>query len=79
MSRNQWKREELIAAFNLYCKIPFAKIHYTRPQVIELARIINRTPSSVALKLVNFARHDPKLQARHVSGMSHGSKGEKEI
>jgi len=78
-TKNTWQRDELIAAFNLYCKIPFTKIHYTRPQIIELARIINRTPSSVALKLVNFARHDPKLQARNVAGMSHGSKGEKEI
>jgi putative restriction endonuclease len=79
MTRNIWSRNELIAAFNLYCKIPFSKIHYSHPQVVELARIIGRTPSSVALKLVNFARLDPKLQSRNVAGMSHGSKAEKEI
>lgn len=78
-TRRPWSFNELVAAFNLYCKIPFTKIHSSRPQIIELAKVIHRTPSSVALKLVNFARHDPKLQARRVSGMSHGSKAEKRI
>ena len=27
MPSNKWTREELIIAFNLYCKIPFGKIH----------------------------------------------------
>lgn len=79
MFRNAWRREELIAAFNVYCRIPFSSIHYTHPKVVDLARIIHRTPSSVALKLVNFARLDPKLQARNISGMSHGGKRDAEI
>jgi putative restriction endonuclease len=79
MHKVAWSKEELVVAFNLYCKIPFGKIHYTNPQVSELARIIGRTPSAVALKLVNFDRLDPKLQARRIAGMSHGSKAENEI
>jgi len=79
MTNNIWIRDELIAAFNLYCKTPFTKINARNKAVIKLASIIHRTPSSVALKLANFARLDPALQERHISGMRHGSKAEAEI
>jgi putative restriction endonuclease len=79
MPRQNWTREELIVAFNLYCKTPFAKINSTNLTVIDLANTIGRSPSALALKLVNFARLDPTLQERGISGMSHGSKGEIEI
>lgn len=72
--RRNWTREETILAFDLYCKIPFSKISKTNEQIVELASIIGRTPSSVGLKMANLARFDTKLQARNISGMSHGSK-----
>jgi len=74
-----WSRDELIVAFNLYCKTPFTKINSRNKAVIELAPIVGRSPSSVALKLANFARFDPALQERNISGMRHGSKVEAEI
>lgn len=77
--RRNWTREELILAFNLYCKIPFGQYNQRTPKVIELAKIINRTPSSVALKLVNLASLDPYHQARGVSGMQNASRLDKEI
>jgi putative restriction endonuclease len=77
MPKNNWSRDELVLAYYWYCtKISFTKIRYTRPEVIELANIIGRTPSAVAFKLVNFARLDPELQKRGVKGMSHGSTAE---
>lgn len=79
MVRDNWTRDELIVAFNLYCKIPFGKITSKNPEIIKLAKIIGRTPSTVALKLVNFARLDPGLQKRKIVGMSHGSKSEEKI
>lgn len=79
MDRRPWSREELIVAFNLYCKIPFGKIHRANPQVIELARAIGRTPSAVSWKLANFARLDPSLQDRNIVGASHGAKADIEI
>jgi putative restriction endonuclease len=79
MNRKPWSREESIIAFNLYCKIPFSKIHYKHPDIIALARLLGRTPSAVALKLVNYASLDPALQKRNISGMKHGSKRDKEI
>ena len=74
-----WTRQEHILAFNLYCKIPFGSIHMHNPRIIELARLLGRSVGSVSLKLSNFARLDPALQARGISGMSHGAKGEVEI
>jgi putative restriction endonuclease len=79
MVRRPWNREELIVAFNLYCKIPFGKIHIRNPQLIELAQAIRRTPSAVSWKLANFARLDPTLQVRDIAGASHGAKADIEI
>ena len=79
MTRREWTREELIVAFNLYCKIPFGRIHIRNPLVIELAKAIGRTPSAVSWKLANFARLDPALQRRNIAGAAHGAKGELEV
>ena len=79
MPRKIWSREELVVAFNLYCKIPFSKISYKNPLVIELANLIKRTPSAVALKLVNYASLDPEIQKRNIKGMRHCSKADAEL
>ena len=79
MRPRDWTREELIVAFNLYCKIPFGRIHIRNPLVIELATAIGRTPSAVSWKLANFARLDPALQKRNIAGAAHGAKAEVEI
>ncbi|HYE30282.1 MAG TPA: HNH endonuclease [Methylomirabilota bacterium] len=80
MPRNaDWTREQLILAFNLYCKIPFGTIHQSNPKLIELGRFIKRTPGAVSYKLANFSRLDPEHQARGIRGAAHGSKGEEEI
>jgi putative restriction endonuclease len=79
MSKANWSRDELIVAFNLYCKTPFTKINSSNKAVKELAPILGRSASAVALKLANFARLDPVLQERNISGMSHGSKEEAAI
>jgi putative restriction endonuclease len=79
MVRRNWTRDELIVAFNLYCKIPFSKISARHPMVISLAEAIGRTPSAVAWKLVNFATLDPSLQARNIKGASNTGKMDKVI
>jgi len=48
---NRWSRDELLLAFNLYCRTPFGKMHSRNPDVIDLSKLIGRTPSSVAMKL----------------------------
>jgi putative restriction endonuclease len=79
MVKRNWSREELIVAFNLYCKTPFGRIHVRNPEIISLAKILVRTPSAVSWKLANFARLDPTPQKRNISGATHGSKEEIEI
>ena len=79
MRRREWSRDELIVAFNLYCKIPFGRIHIRNASVIELAKAIGRTPSAVSWKLANFARLDPALKKRNIAGATHGAKAEVEI
>lgn len=74
-----WSRDELILAINLYCKLPFGKMHSRNKTIIDFANLIGRTPSSVALKLVNFASLDPTLQARGIKGASNASKLDKQI
>lgn len=76
MMKNNWTKEEHILAFNLYCKIPFTKINATYQPVKELAAILGRSNGSVAMKLANFARLDPTLKARNISGLTQGAKGE---
>lgn len=74
-----WTRNELILAVNLYCKLPFGRLHRLNPDVINLANLIGRTSSSVAYKLVNFASLDPSLKARGIKGASNASKLDKDI
>lgn len=48
-------------------------MHSRNPAVDTLAAAIGRTPSAVALKLVNFASLDPDLRERGIGGMGNTS------
>jgi putative restriction endonuclease len=74
-----WKRDDLILAFDLYCRIPFQQTKASNPKVRELAVLIGRTPASVARKLGNFGAFDPVLQRKGIVGLVHASKLDKEI
>lgn len=74
MHNKLWTKEELIIAFNLYCKIPFSKLVSSNPKIIELSKILGRTPSAVSMKLCNFGRFDPELKKRGIKGLEAGSK-----
>ncbi len=69
-----WNRDELILAFELYCRIPFQQTKATNPEVRKLARMLHRSPASVARKLGNFGAFDPELKKRNISGLGHASK-----
>ena len=74
-----WTREELILAFDLYCRIPFQKTKASNPEVQRLATLLGRTPASVARKLGNFGAFDPVLQAAQITGLVHTGKLDREI
>ena len=74
---NRWTREQLVVAFALYCRTPFGKMHRTNPAVVELAKRIGRTPSSLAMKLVNFASLDPAITGSGRKGLGNASAADK--
>lgn len=51
-------------------------MHSNNPEIIALAKTIDRTPSAVAMKMVNFASLDPTISAK---GMSNVSKLDREV
>lgn len=75
----RWTREELILAFELYCRVPFGRITTRNPLIRELAEQLGRTSASIARKLGNFGAFDPELAARNVIGLTHGSKLDRAI
>ena len=60
-NKGHWTPEQLKLAFAFYCQTSFGKLHSKNPQIIELAKLIGRTPSALAMKLVNFASLDPSI------------------
>jgi putative restriction endonuclease len=75
----KWSYEETILAYYYYCKIPFGKIHKANSEIIRIASILKRTPSSVVFKMGNLGHFDPQLQKRNISGLSNASKTDAEI
>lgn len=74
--RRNWTRKELLLALDLYCRMPFGKLHQHNPEVMSIAQVIGRTPSAVAMKACNFANLDPNLGRK---GLSSVSKADREI
>jgi hypothetical protein len=79
MATSRWSREETLAALHVYFQLPFGQLHQRNPRIRQLAQWIDRTPGSVALKLVNFASLDPQVRASGRSGMSNTSQLDKRI
>jgi putative restriction endonuclease len=71
-----WTKDELLLAINLYSKLTFGQMSQGNSSIVDLARIIGRTPSSITYKLVNFASLDPRLKQK---GMVNASKLDKEV
>lgn len=75
----RWDKRESMLVYRLYCELPFGQMDQRNAKVIELALHVGRSPSSIALKLVNFAHLDPALRARGVQGMGHVSALDREV
>jgi hypothetical protein len=79
MASSRWTKEQLKLAFNLYCQLPFGKLHSRNAEIVELAKLIDRTPSAVAMKLVNFASLDPAITDTGRSGLGNASSLDREV
>lgn len=79
MGSGRWTKEQLKLAFHLYCQLPFGKMHSRNPEIIELSSLIGRTPSAVAMKLVNLASLDPAITSTGRSGLGNASALDREV
>lgn len=79
MSDARWTKDQLKLAFFLYCQLPFGRLHRTNPRIIELARELGRTPSALAMKLVNFASLDPAIRESGRKGLGNASRLDREV
>lgn len=75
----RWVPTELELAFHLYCQLPFGKLHSRNKDIMALAKILDRTPGSIALKLVNFSSLDPAITSNGRSGMKNASAADRQI
>ncbi len=78
-ARVPWSHEELVIACGLYFTLPFGQMHSRNPKIIEVAGLLGRTPSSLAMKLSNFASLDPAHKARGVKGLAGHSRSDEQV
>ena len=74
-----WSREDLVLAFELYCRIPFRKTKASNAEVREFAGLLRRSPAAVARKLGNFGAFDSELQKQRITGLTHTGLLDREI
>lgn len=79
MGRRDWTVDEVKLAYYLYCQLPFGRLHGRNPEIIELAKLIDRTPSAVAMKLVNLASLDKSITSTGRSGLKNASRIDRQV
>lgn len=75
----RWVRQELLLVLNLYEKLRFGQFDSNQPVVIDVAKRMQRTPGSLAMKLCNLASLDSKLQVRGIVGLQGASNLDREV
>ncbi len=75
----RWTRDELLAALNMYCQLPFGRLHASNPEIVHLAQAMGRSPSALAMKLVNIASLDPKITSTGRSGLQNASSQDRQM
>jgi putative restriction endonuclease len=78
-SRKRWTRDELLVALNLYEKIPFGHFDEDQPVIRDVAKRMNRTPGSLAMKLANLASLDPATHARGRKGLPGAANRDRDV
>ncbi len=78
MERSKWTRNEFLLVMNLYTKLRYGQFNYRNSKIINLAKLIGKTPGAVAFKLVHLSRQDPKHKDR-VKGLANPGKNAIEI
>ncbi len=74
-----WTKEQIKLAFHLYCQIPFGKIDSRNKEIIALAKVLGRTSSAVAMKMLNIASLDPAITSTGRVGLGNASALDREV
>ena len=64
----------MILSIDLYFRTPYNKRTRTNPEIIELAKLIGRTPASVVLRMANYLCFDIEEQKLGHKGMNGGAR-----
>ena len=73
MATGLWTKEQIKLAFHLYCQLPYGRIHERNPEIITLAKIIERTSDVVAMKMLTIASIDPAVTSAGKAGLGNAS------
>lgn len=77
--RKEWSDFDRLIALGLYCELPFGKFHSRQPRIIEVAHKLERSPSSLAMKLSNLASLDPVITSSGRKGLAGASQADREL
>ncbi|MCK5385375.1 MAG: HNH endonuclease, partial [Alphaproteobacteria bacterium] len=76
MGKKNWTRDELLVALKIYCELEFRQFHSRHPRIVEVSKVIDRTPSALSMKLCNFASLDPAVEGK---GLTKASSADRKI
>lgn len=76
-SGRPWTDEERLIVLRFYLQTPFGRIHTGNPDIIAIAKRLDRSGSSVAMKASNFASLDPKIHERGLKGLTGASEADR--
>jgi putative restriction endonuclease len=75
----RWSEEETKLALYLYFQLPFGQLHSGNSEIQKLAGLLDRSNSSVAMKLCNFASLDPKITDTGRKGLQGASAQDRRV
>jgi hypothetical protein len=77
--RRRWSEDETKTCLQLYNLLAFGQFDERNPDVIALAKRIDRTPASLAMKLCNFASLDSKITGTGTKGLQNASALDRQV
>jgi putative restriction endonuclease len=71
--KDQWTRDQLLIALNLYHKVAFGKFHNKNKMLVDISQRMGRKPSALPMKLSNLASIDPEFRRTGRKGLEGAS------
>ena len=71
---NNWTEEQITVVLYENCRRPFGQFSGKKPFIMELGKLLHRTPGAIVRKVGNLAHFDPQMKARGVGGLEHTGK-----